>query len=154
MLNDVEQNNNVETPKLGESGFIGNAGQDRQAALPTERGGIVGDFKPLDVVVWRRFLQEKAVSAAELEKASRRAAFANEPERASEFAPQNRLSIQVIGVTVGPAPGKVLTGVIPRWIEVDCRSVPQAAGRALQDFAAVFDEQGAVFGRYGACWTG
>ena len=79
---------------------------------------------------------------------------ANELHRVGEFAPQHRLGPAIVGVAIRMPAGEIVARIVVSGIEAVRLRTAEAAGRALQNVAAVLGIERAVLrrARAGRAW--
>jgi hypothetical protein len=139
MFDDIEHYYDVDHAELSESGLLGNSVNYAKPAVAAKRNRRLRDFKSGHIIKAARFVQKEAVGASDLQKASAFMKTANEFHRAGEFASQDRLAAEIVGVTVTTLPGEIFCGVVSMNVETAITFGPaQAALRALQNVAGIF----------------
>src|SRR5215218_11413197 len=137
VLDHVEQNDRVGRAEPRQIGLIRHPAHDIQSGLPGMRRRVLGQLDAGDIEIALGFLEEKSVRAAELDQPPAGAVMADHVDHVSEFTPQHPLAAQIVAVTVGMLPGKIVPGVVASRIELRGFAAPKAAFLALEDVAAV-----------------
>jgi len=131
MLDNIEQNDDIHMTDTRQSGGIGGSRQHVQAGVAAVLGGLGRKFDSRHVEVACRLLQEEAVGAAEFQQLAAAAVAADEIDAAREFAAQDRLGAEVVGVAVRMAAGKIVPGVVGGGVESGGFGAAEAAIPAL-----------------------
>ncbi len=133
MLDNIEQNDDIHMTDAPQVRGICHSRQDIQAGAAAVLGGLGGELDSGHVEMTRRLPQEEAVGAAQLQQLPATAITADEVHAAREFAAQDRLGAEVVGVAVGMAAGEIVPGVVGGGIEFGRFRATEAAIPALQE---------------------
>src|SRR4051812_8016875 len=97
------------------------------------------------------FLEKKSIGAAKLKQSTFVTKVSNKRNSAFKFTAQNWSAPQIIGISVAPVAGKVLTRVVGRRIEILSIGACKLALQALPDVATVDSETKSMVRSFGAC---
>src|SRR5215213_10453953 len=95
------------------------------------RGCIISQFDARNFEMTPRLLEKETIGAAYFQQFTAGAKATNEIDRAGELASEHGFGTEVIRVSVGVAPRKIIGGVIGCWIKICALGTSETTSRAL-----------------------